>query len=324
MTPGRLYSMYSAEPLPHFVDEYLAYLYEINPTTATFDGVHVHDDLLEDFGRPGYRRADPDARRLCPASRRHRSRAPDRYRTARAAGARIEHSRPAFRARRGPHVGAQPAALCRHAGDQPCRAGALRLRAARRARPPRALEAAAGAAAHAGRTRQYQGSARNLREGRAREPARDAAFHSRGSAARLRQSRRPPPARRSRRRVDGGLEPISSYVEYLETDLAPRSRARSVSDANDSSGSSASTKASRSARTKLLAIATRELHTTQEEFRRVASRVNGGDPVAAWQKTKADHPPAGQLVAVAAAAAGRARSTSSPAANRHDARGRAG
>ena len=33
--------MYSAEPLPHFVDEYLAYLYEINPTPATFDGVHA-------------------------------------------------------------------------------------------------------------------------------------------------------------------------------------------------------------------------------------------------------------------------------------------
>src|SRR5918996_4170605 len=43
--------MYSAEPLPHFVDEYLAYLYEIHPTNATFDGVHLHDDVLEDFGR---------------------------------------------------------------------------------------------------------------------------------------------------------------------------------------------------------------------------------------------------------------------------------
>src|SRR5918992_3369979 len=43
--------MYSAEPLPHFVDEYLAYLYEVHPTNATFDGVHLHDDLLEDFGR---------------------------------------------------------------------------------------------------------------------------------------------------------------------------------------------------------------------------------------------------------------------------------
>src|SRR5262245_3251248 len=43
--------MYSAEPLPHFVDEYLSYLYEVHPTSATFDGVHVHDDLLEDFSR---------------------------------------------------------------------------------------------------------------------------------------------------------------------------------------------------------------------------------------------------------------------------------
>src|SRR5258708_11197106 len=43
--------MYSAEPLPHFVDEYLAWLHETHPTNATFDGVHVHDDLLEDLSR---------------------------------------------------------------------------------------------------------------------------------------------------------------------------------------------------------------------------------------------------------------------------------
>ena len=51
--PGRLYQMYSAEPLPHFVDEYLAYLYEAHPTNAAFDGVHLHDDLLEDLGPSG-------------------------------------------------------------------------------------------------------------------------------------------------------------------------------------------------------------------------------------------------------------------------------
>ena len=45
--------MYSAEPLPHFVDEYLSYLYEVHPTNATFDGVHLHDDLLEDLSRQG-------------------------------------------------------------------------------------------------------------------------------------------------------------------------------------------------------------------------------------------------------------------------------
>lgn len=45
--------MYSAEPLPHFVDEYLAYLHEVQPTNATFDGVHLNDDLLEDLSRQG-------------------------------------------------------------------------------------------------------------------------------------------------------------------------------------------------------------------------------------------------------------------------------
>ena len=43
----------------------------------------------------------------------------------------------------------------------------------------------------------------------------------------------------------------------------------------------------------------RELQSTQEEFRRVASRLNGGDPLAAWQRAKQEHPPAGQLVPVA-------------------------
>jgi uncharacterized protein (DUF885 family) len=43
--------MYSSEPLPHFVEHYLAYLREIAPTHAFFDGVHTHDDLLEDYSR---------------------------------------------------------------------------------------------------------------------------------------------------------------------------------------------------------------------------------------------------------------------------------
>ena len=39
----------SAEPLSRFLDEYLSYLYETNPTAAAADGVHLHDDLLEDL-----------------------------------------------------------------------------------------------------------------------------------------------------------------------------------------------------------------------------------------------------------------------------------
>src|ERR1700741_177625 len=43
--------MISSEPLPHFVDDLLGYLHETHPTHATMDGVHTHDDLLEDDSR---------------------------------------------------------------------------------------------------------------------------------------------------------------------------------------------------------------------------------------------------------------------------------
>ena len=43
--------MIASEPLPHFVDDLLGYLHETHPTHATLDGVHTHDDLLEDLSR---------------------------------------------------------------------------------------------------------------------------------------------------------------------------------------------------------------------------------------------------------------------------------
>jgi hypothetical protein len=45
--------MIASEPLPHFVDDLLGYLHETHPTHATLDGVHTHDDLLEDLSQPG-------------------------------------------------------------------------------------------------------------------------------------------------------------------------------------------------------------------------------------------------------------------------------
>ena len=59
--------MYSSEPLPHFVDDYLRYLQETRPTLASFDGVHLHDDLLEDLSRQAI---EADARALSGFSRR--------------------------------------------------------------------------------------------------------------------------------------------------------------------------------------------------------------------------------------------------------------
>src|SRR4051812_10709369 len=43
--------MAASEPLHHFVDDLLGYLHETHPTHASLDGVHAHDDLLEDLSR---------------------------------------------------------------------------------------------------------------------------------------------------------------------------------------------------------------------------------------------------------------------------------
>ena len=58
--------MYSSEPLPHFVDDYLRYLQEVHPTVAALDGVHTHDDLLEDLSRRPSR-PTPARSRVLPA-----------------------------------------------------------------------------------------------------------------------------------------------------------------------------------------------------------------------------------------------------------------
>ena len=59
--------MHPSEPFPHFVDDYLAYLQEVLPSQASLDGVHLHDDLLEDLSRPAI---DGHVRALAGFSRR--------------------------------------------------------------------------------------------------------------------------------------------------------------------------------------------------------------------------------------------------------------
>ena len=75
---------------------------------------------------------------------------------------------------------------------------------------------------------------------------------------------------------------------------------------------------------RLLAIAMRELQATQEEFRRVASRLNGGDPLAAWQRAKQEHPPGRSARARGPAAARGAAGLHPAAAHHQHPRGRAG
>jgi uncharacterized protein (DUF885 family) len=291
--------MYSAEPLPHFVDEYLSYLHEVQPTSATFDGVHLHDDLLEDLSR---RAIDAQVRDLGALARRLAAIDPARLTdTERLERPAIESN---IRARlfeleqvrtwaRSPQHYADiistslaGQALFEYAPlEQRARRIVSKLR-----QVPRLIQAAkenikdpAGIFVKVG-LESMRGTQRFIDEDLPRAFSRLDDLHILGDLA------------------DASVEAsaaLGAYSEYLEKDLAPRSkgsfrlgRERFAEKLRIDEGLTVDVDT-------LLSIAMRELNATQEEFRRVASRVNGGDPRAAWERAKADHPPAGQLVSVA-------------------------
>jgi uncharacterized protein (DUF885 family) len=291
--------MYSAEPLPHFVDEYLAYLYEINPTTATFDGVHVHDDLLEDYSRQaidaqirtlgGFARrlAAIDPARLTDTERLERpalessirgrifeleevrtwERSPhhlaDTLATSLAGQALFDYAPLAERARRVLSKLRQVARLMQSARDN--------------IKDPPGIYVKVG-------LESLRGTLRFIQDDLPKAFGDLGDLHLLGDLA------------------DAATEAsasIGSYVEYLETDLAPRSKGSFRLGRDRFEQKFRLDEGLTIGSQRLLEIATRELSSTQDEFRRVASRVNGGDPLVAWQKTKADHPAAGELVSVA-------------------------
>jgi uncharacterized protein (DUF885 family) len=291
--------MYSAEPLPHFVDEYLSYLYEINPTTATFDGVHVHDDLLEDFGRPAI---DAEIRTLGGFARRlaaiDPARLTDVERLERPAldaniRARIFELEDVRTWERSPQLFADTLATSL-AGQAlfdyaPLPERARRVHSKLR-QVPRLVQSARdnikdppGIFVKVG-LESLRGTLRFIQDDLPRAFSNLDDMHLLGDLA------------------DASTEAttsIAAYVEYLENDLAPRSKGSFRLGRERFEQKLRLDEGLTLGADRLLDIAMRELRATQEEFRRVASRVNGGDPLAAWHKTKADHPPAGQLVPVA-------------------------
>jgi uncharacterized protein (DUF885 family) len=291
--------MYSAEPLPHFVDEYLAYLHEVHPTNAAFDGVHAHDDLLEDLSRQAVdgqvrdlgaferRLAAIDPARLTDVERLERPalEASIRARLFELEQVRTWEKRPQFYA----DVIATSLAGQALFDYAPLPERARRIVSKLR-QVPRLLQAArdnikdpAGIFVKVG-LESMRGTQRFIDEDLPRAFSRLDDLHILGDLA------------------DGATAAsaaIGAYIEYLEKDLAPRSkgsfrlgRERFQEKLKLDEGLTVDAD-------RLLAIALRELSETQEEFRRVASRMNGGDPRAAWEKAKADHPPAGQLVPTA-------------------------
>jgi uncharacterized protein (DUF885 family) len=290
--------MYSAEPLPHFVDEYLSYLYEVHPTNATFDGVHLHDDLLEDLSRQGIdgqvrdlggfarRLAAIDPARLTDTERLERpaldasirarvfeleevrswERSPQHYAdilaTSLAGQALFEYAPLAERARRVLSKLRQVPRVVQSARDN--------------------IKDAPGIFVKVG-LESMRGTLRFIDEDLPRAFGDLSDLHLLGDLA------------------DASTEAaasIGAYIEYLERDLAPRSKGSFRLGRDRFEQKLKLDEGITLGADRLLTIAMRELRKTQEEFRRVASRLNGGDPIAAWNKAKDDHPAAGQLVPV--------------------------
>jgi len=291
--------MYSAEPLPHFVDEYLAYLYEVHPTNATFDGVHTHDDLLEDLSRQA---VDGQIRDLGGFARRlgaiDPARLTDTERLERPAleasiRARLFELEEVRTLERNPQFYADILATSL-AGQALFDYAPLAERARRvlsKLKQVRKFIQAAvdnikdppGIFVKVG-LESLRGTRRFIDDDLPRAFGALSDLHLLGDLADA---------------AADASTAIGGYIEYLEKDLAPRSKGsfrlgRERFERKLQLDEGLTLNADR-----LLAIAMRELQTTQQEFRRVASRLNGGDPLAAWATLKLDHPPAGKLVPAA-------------------------
>jgi uncharacterized protein (DUF885 family) len=292
--------MHAAEPFPHFVDDYLSYLYEAHPSSATMDGIHVHDDLLEDLRRPaidhhmsalaGFARR-LDAIPVAPLPEIEQIEHGIVSSNVRARQFELENVRSW---ERNPQIYADllasslaPQVIFDYAPE----ADRARRVLSKLRQAPRLIQAA---------------------RDNVKEPP--AIFVKVGlDTLRGVMSFIDNDLPRALKTLDDlhlladladasieAVQAIGSYVEYLETEVRPKTKAsfRLGRDKFEQKlrldeGISLSVD-------RLLDIAERELHATQEEFRTLAGRLNGGDPIASWRKAKQEtHPEPGQLLATA-------------------------
>jgi uncharacterized protein (DUF885 family) len=291
--------MYPSEPFPHFVDDYLAYLYEVQPSQASLDGVHLHDDLLEDLSRPatdahiralsgfGRRLHQIDAAALPPAE------AVDHPIVAANIEARMHELEVVRTWERNPQLYAD--VIATSLASQALFAYAPEAERARRIvsklrQVPRLVQAARDNVKEAPgifvkvALETWRGTLSFIERDLPRAFANLDDLHILGDLA------------------DTSTEAatsIGSYIQYLEDDLAPRAKSsfRLGQDRferklklDDGINLNAD---------RLLTLALRELTAVQEEFRTVAGKLNGGDPEAAWRAAKAQHPEPGKLAAAA-------------------------
>jgi uncharacterized protein (DUF885 family) len=293
--------MYPSEPFPHFVDDYLAYLHETLPSHAGLDGVHVHDDLLEDLSRPA---VDTHVRALAGFGRRLHQIDP----TLLSPVEQVEHPIVAanIEARmyelevlrswdRNPQVYSD--VIGTSLAGQALFAYAPEAERARRVvsklrQVPRLVQAARdnikdcpGIYVKVG-LETWRGVLRFIEADLPRAFSSLDDLHILGDLADT---------------STDAAGAIKSYIDYLENDLAPRAKAsfrlgkdRFEQKLRLEDGVTLSSE-------RLLPIALRELAAVQEEFRSVAGRLNGGDPLEAWRRAKEQHPEPGKLLPVAQA-----------------------
>ena len=291
--------MHPSEPFPHFVEDYLAHLHEFLPGQASRDGVHLHDDLLENFSSPaveahvrdlagfGRRLRDIDPAPLPPGERIDR-----RILTANIES-RIHELETVGIWRRSPQLYAEALRISlagQALGDYAPEIERARRVVSKLRQAPRLVQAARNNISECpglfvkGGLEAWRGAAALIEVDLPRAFSGLDDLHILGDL------------------VDASAEAadaVGGYVQYLETELAPRAKAsfrlgREVFERKLQLDEGITLSAER-----LLAIALRELDEAQEEFRSVAGRLNGGDPMAAWRAAKEQHPEPGQLVAVA-------------------------
>jgi hypothetical protein len=293
--------MHAFEPLPHFVDDYLAYLYEVHPTAATIDGVHLHDDLVEDYRRTAI---DTHMGALAGFARRLDSIPPgplplreqvDHQIIAASIRARQFELEAVRSWERSPHVYADT--LASSLAAQANFAYAPETDRARRVlsklhQVPRLVQAARDnikdppAIFVKVGIDTWRGAMSFIDTDLPRAFSNVDDMHLLGDLADA---------------CTEAVRTIGAYVEDLETDIRPRAkgsfrlgREKFEQKLRFEEGITLPVE-------RLLAIATRELAATQQEFRHLAGRLNGGDPIEAWRKSKHQHPAAGALVATARA-----------------------
>src|SRR5216684_2836539 len=290
--------MIASEPLPHFVDDLLSYLHETHPTHATLDGVHTHDDLLEDVSRQaieseahalsGYLRRLDEINRdgLTPVETLEH-----RMLTAHLQGRMFELE--AVRTwERNPQFYSD--LLASSLAGQTLFSHAPAAERARRVlsklrQTPRLIQAARdnikeppGIFVKLG-IETMRGALKFIDEELPRAFSDVDDLHLLGDLADAQTE---------------ASQAVGSYIQYLETDVAPKARASFRLGRDKFEQKLRLDEGIALPVDRLLAIATRELKTTQEAFKALAGRGNGADPLAAWAKTKQDHPGPGQLVSV--------------------------